>query len=233
MTTLSYDLSISQNPVDRISTMKLVVFMVRKRPLVLHTSLPRLIEAVVKSLDPTQKQMRAQTQTGATVILHELVKTYPSVTFHGRTQKLGIGTPEGAIVVYDLKTGTKMEILESFRTPVVAASFSADGQRLVAVSLDEHRIEIWKFAGAAFHLGSFFNFASQADSLIPRPPAAPSSHSDHQNLGARKPFKSLSFNVGEEALMSIAGTLEWVRIEWLGDRSCRLRIRQSSITFSC
>lgn len=30
MTTLSYDLSISQNPVDRISTMKLVVFMVRK-----------------------------------------------------------------------------------------------------------------------------------------------------------------------------------------------------------
>lgn len=233
MTTLSYDLSISQNPVDRISTMKLVVFMVRKRPLVLHTSLPRLVEAVVKSLDPTQKQMRAQTQTGATVILHELVKTYPSITFHGRAQKLGIGTPEGAIVVYDLKTGTKMEILESFRTPVVAASFSADGQRLVAVSLDEHRIEIWKFAGAAFHLGSFFNFAAQADSLIPRPPAAPSSHSDHQNLGTRKPFKSLSFNVGEEALMSIAGTLEWVRIEWLGDRSCRLRIRQSSITFSC
>jgi WD40 repeat protein len=147
--------------------------------------------------------MRAQTQTGATVILHELVKTYPSITFHGRTQKLGIGTPEGAIVVYDLKTGTKMEILESFRTPVVAASFSADGQRLVAVSLDEHRIEIWKFAGAAFAIGSFFNFASSSssDTLLPRSPATSASGSvrnDHQHHGSRKPFKSLSFNVGEE-----------------------------------
>ncbi|EHS62984.1 uncharacterized protein PGTG_21350 [Puccinia graminis f. sp. tritici CRL 75-36-700-3] len=244
MTTLSYDLSISQNPLDRISTMKLVVFMVRKRPLVLHTSLPRLLEAVIKSLDPTQKQMRAQTQTGATVILHELVKTYPSITFHGRSQKLAIGTPEGAIVIYDLKTGTKMDILESFRTPVVAASFSIDGQRLVAVSLDENRIEIWKFAGSPFAISSFFNFASSSSSssasnagpLASRLPSGSGSANlelGKHHHGSSKPFKSLSFNVGEEALMSIAGTLEWVRIEWLSERSCRLRIRQSSITFSC
>ncbi|KAI7947378.1 hypothetical protein MJO28_009286 [Puccinia striiformis f. sp. tritici] len=268
MTTLSYDLSFSTNPSDRISTMKLVVFMVRKRPLVLHTSLPRLVEAVVKSLDPTQKQMRKQTQTGATVIIHELVRTYPSITFHGRTQKLAIGTPEGAILIYDLKTGTKMDILESFRTPVVAVSFSNDGQRLVSVSLDENRIEIWKFNNngvAAFvSFGSLFNTFTPSPnpsaitstsssspsnpSILARFSSSPSSHSEsvtppnssmdhhhhHNQLrGSSKPFKSLSFNVGEEAMMSIAGTLEWVRFEWLGERSCRLRIRQSSITFSC
>jgi WD40 repeat protein len=166
------------------------------------------VEAVIKSLDPTQKQMRAQTQTGATVILHELVKTYPSITFHGRSQKLAIGTPEGAIVIYDLKTGTKMDILESFRTPVVAASFSIDGQRLVAVSLDENRIEIWKFAGSPFAIGSFFNFASSSSASNAAPFASrmPSS-SGSANLelgkhhhGSSKPFKSLSFNVGEEGL---------------------------------
>lgn len=182
---------------------------IQQRPLVLHTSLPRLLEAVVKSLDPTQKQMRAQTQTGATVILHELVKTYPSITFHGGSQKLAIGTPEGAIVIYDLKTGTKMDILESFRTPVVAASFSGDGQRLVAVSLDENRIEIWKFSGSPFAIGSFFNFASSSsssltpsnNSLLPRLTSNSFTGNSDQNKlhhGTNKPFKSLSFNVGEE-----------------------------------
>jgi hypothetical protein len=44
MTTLSYDLSISQNPVDRISTMKLVVFMVRKVGLFFSSQLPYYID---------------------------------------------------------------------------------------------------------------------------------------------------------------------------------------------
>lgn len=269
MTTLSYDLMMSDNPNDRISTMKLVVFMVRRRPLVLHASLPRLLEAVVKSLDPTQKQMRAQTQTGATVILHELVKTYPSITFHGPSQKLAIGTPEGAIIIYDLKTSTKINILESFRKPVSACSFSQDGLRLVSVSLEENRIEIWKFNSTPFGLSNLFKFTNLASTttttttsnptpiVIPstdsnhpddphganvrnldQPPGSTGSNSNrasgHQTKGmSQKPFKSLSFNVGEEAMMSIAGTLEWVRFDWINHRSCRLRIRQSSITFSC
>ena len=32
--------------------------------------------------------------------------------------------------------------------------------------------------------------------------------------------------------MTIAGTLEWVRFEWLSDRSVRLRIRESTLSFS-
>ncbi|MBW0482340.1 hypothetical protein O181_022055 [Austropuccinia psidii MF-1] len=234
MTTLSYDLIISRDANDRLSTMKLVVFMVRKRPLVLHGSLPRLVEAVVKSLDPTQKQMRAQTQTGATVVLHELVKTYPSIAFHGPSQRLGVGTPEGAMIIYDLKTATRISVLESYRRPVTACSFSEDGHRLVTVSLEEGRIEVWKVGGGLIQelissgTGNFRAGVNQSINSILNLRRS----EELMNIN-NKPYKSFPFNVGEEGMMSMNGTLEWVRIDWLGIRNCRLRIRESSITFSC
>lgn len=55
--------------------MKLCVFIARKKPIVLLPSLPRLAEAVVKSLDPTRVRMRESIQQTATVILNELVST--------------------------------------------------------------------------------------------------------------------------------------------------------------
>ncbi|KAI8455593.1 hypothetical protein BY996DRAFT_1646956 [Phakopsora pachyrhizi] len=254
MTTLSYDIMTSQDPVDRISTMKLVIFMVRKKPLILHASLPRLVEAVVKSLDPTYKSMRAKTQTAATVILHELVKTYPSVTFHGPSQRLAIGTLEGAIIIYDLKTSTRINVLESYRKSVTACSFSPDGHRLVTVSLDEGRAEVWKVGAGLFRelisTSSSSNSSNEINNGKNRPEGDTAQGgftgffkfggimgNSNKNLsGANKPFKVFPFNVGDEGLMSLGGTLEWVRIDWLGgsnSRSCRLRIRESSLTFSC
>lgn len=56
--------------------MKLCVFVARKKPSVLLPSLPRLAEAVVKSLDPTRVNMRESIQQTATVILNELVSTW-------------------------------------------------------------------------------------------------------------------------------------------------------------
>lgn len=53
--------------------MKLCVYMARKRPDVLENSLPRVVEAVVKSLDPNVGKMREDVQQTATVILNELV----------------------------------------------------------------------------------------------------------------------------------------------------------------
>lgn len=46
-----------------------------QRPLVLHTSLPRIAEAIVKSLDPTVTDLRQTVHQAATVILDELVRT--------------------------------------------------------------------------------------------------------------------------------------------------------------
>lgn len=53
--------------------MKLCVFMARKKPAVLENGLPRIAEAVVKSLDPNVGKMRDDVWQAATVILNELV----------------------------------------------------------------------------------------------------------------------------------------------------------------
>lgn len=239
ITTLSYDLVTSDDPEDRIATMKLVIFMLRKKPLVLYTSLPRLVEAVVKSLDPTyQNEMRQQTQSVATIILHELVKTYPSIAFHHETQRLVVGTEEGACILYDLKTGRRLEVLESFKKPVIATSFSPDGHRLVTVGLEEGRVEVWKVGSGilSYFLPSVI-LNGNGNGMFGNPSTISNSSSSSGNGNGNesnfKPFKVFPFNVGEEGLMSRGAILEWVVIEWVTNRSCRLRIRESSLTFAC
>jgi len=94
------------------------------------------------------------------------------------SQRLAVGTGEGAIVMYDLKTATRLYVLECHKQALVACSFSPDGRRLVTVSLEEGAVLVWK-VGTSF--ASFFN------------PGAP----PRQGRGGSEPFKSLNFNVGD------------------------------------
>jgi WD40 repeat protein len=122
---------------------------------------------------------------------------------------------------------------------VTACSFSPDGRRLVTVSLDEQRVAVWKVGGYTFL--SVFN------------PGAPPRQG---SAGNSEPFRTLDFNVGDEgaylylglsvlgllltrvgkfsrlANMATAATLEWVKFEWQAERTVRLRIRESALTFS-
>lgn len=73
MSTLSMDILNAKSAEGRKSIMKLCVFMARKRPQILENGLPRIAEAVVKSLDPNIGKMRDDVWQAATVILNELV----------------------------------------------------------------------------------------------------------------------------------------------------------------
>ena len=73
MSTLSMDIVDAKTVEGRKSIMKLCVYMARKKPEVLENSLPKIVEAVVKSLDPNVGKMREDVQQTATVILSELV----------------------------------------------------------------------------------------------------------------------------------------------------------------
>lgn len=73
MSTLSMDILDARTAEGRKSIMKLCVYMARKKPEVLENSLPKVVEAVVKSLDPNVGKMREDVQQTATVILRELV----------------------------------------------------------------------------------------------------------------------------------------------------------------
>lgn len=95
------------------------------------------------------------------------------------TQRLAVGTSEGAVVMYDLKTATRLYVLEGHRKRTAACSFSPDGRRLVTLSLEESLLLVWK-VGSSF--SSFFN------------PGAP----PRQGQSGSDPFKTLSFNIGNE-----------------------------------
>jgi len=104
---------------------------------------------------------------------------FPTVDFHGTSQRLAVGTTEGAIVMYDLKTATRLFVLEGHKKRITSCSFSPDGRRLVTLSLEENVVLVWK-VGSSF--ASFFN------------PGAP----PRQGHGGSQPFKTLSYNVGDE-----------------------------------
>ncbi|KAH9950696.1 WD40 repeat-like protein [Amylocystis lapponica] len=213
MTTMTIDILHPQSVQHRRSILQLVIFLIRKKPLVLYSNLPRLVEAVVKSLDPNSTASRDAVLDSATEILGHVVRTFPTVDFHMPTQRLAVGTSEGAVVMYDLKTATRLYVLEGHKKRTTACSFSPDGRRLVTVSLEESVVLVWK-VGSSFT--SLFN------------PGAP----PRQGHGGSDPFKTLSFNVGDEAHMTLAATLDYVRFEWPAERSVRLKIRDSILTFS-
>lgn len=112
-------------------------------------------------------------------MISHLSASFPTVDFHMTTQRLAVGTSEGAVVMYDLKTATRLYVLEGHKKRTTACSFSPDGRRLVTVSLEESVALVWK-VGSSFT--SFFN------------PGAP----PRQGHGGSEPFRRLSFNVGEE-----------------------------------
>jgi WD repeat-containing protein 7 len=95
------------------------------------------------------------------------------------TQRLAVGTNEGAVIMYDLKTAIRLYVLEGHTKAITACSFSTDGRRLVTISLGESLVLVWK-VGSSF--ASFFN------------PGAP----PRQGHGGSQPFKTLNFNIGAD-----------------------------------
>ncbi|KAF8260917.1 hypothetical protein EI94DRAFT_1747183 [Lactarius quietus] len=213
MTTLSLDILHPQSLEHRKSVLQLVAFLTRKKPLVIYPHLPKLVEAVVKSLDPNSTSNRDAVLDSATEILGHVVKTFPTIDFHMASQRLAVGTSEGAIVMYDLKTATRLYVLESHKQALAACSFSPDGRRLVTTSLQEGTVLVWKVGSG---LTSFFY------------PGAP----PRQGHGGSEPFKSLNFNIGDAAVMSLEETFEQVHFEWTAERSVQLKIRDVTLTFS-
>jgi hypothetical protein len=159
---------------------------------------------------------------------------YPSIDFHGKSQRLAVGTHEGAAIIYDLKTATRLYVLEGHKRAVTALSWSPDGHRLVSVSLEESKVVVWKVGLGILSL------------LMP---GAPPRQGSGGALGGT-PFKTFEFHVGDEgtestfflclvgltldsppALMTNAATLEWVVFDWPAARTVRLRIRETALHF--
>ena len=55
---------------------------------------------------------------------------------------------------YDLKTASRLYVLEPHHAPVSSVTFSPDGRRVVTVSLEESAVTVWKVGSS---LSGFFN----------------------------------------------------------------------------
>lgn len=81
--------------------------------------------------------------------------------------------------MYDLKTATRLYVLEGHRYSLSGLEFSTDGRRLVSISLEESKALIWKVGNS---LTGLFN-----PGIMPRQGGSDPS-------GA---YKAIDFNIGE------------------------------------
>ncbi|PWN24499.1 hypothetical protein BDZ90DRAFT_263340 [Jaminaea rosea] len=260
MTTLNLDLLAlsggdghapsSSTAANGVRTMQLLSFLVSLRPSLLAPSLPRISEAVVKSLDPTTSSssnagsssspkpnapalpgpsttQRDLLLPSATHLISTLVRAYRTLAFHGSTQRLAVGTHEGAIVMYELRTATRLFVLEgghgsqahghahhsTQRGPLTLLSFSPDGRRLVSLSLTEGKALAWKVG-------------SSLASWLLRPGGVPrqgggsgvGGGGKQQQPGAEPAYKVWRFTPrsGEDD--------EALRCEWVGEKRCEIEV---------
>ena len=66
------------------------------------------------------------------------------------TQRLAVGTIEGVVLVYDLRTATKWRILQGHEHAVSALAFSALGDHLASVSAQDRTLRWWQAGSTGF-----------------------------------------------------------------------------------
>lgn len=112
------------------------------------------------------------------------LRSFPTLDFHAVSQRLAVGTSEGAVIMYDLKTATRLYVLEGHRKRLAGISFSPDGRRMVTLSVEESVVLVWK-VGTSFT--SFFN------------PGAP----PRQGRSGSDPYKTISFVLQDQGNTAI------------------------------
>jgi WD40 repeat protein len=131
---------------EKITMLRFLSYLVFKAAAALQGagSLVHLVEAVVRSLDPTSGNRDVLLQP-TTATLFELVRRFPGIAFHAGQQRLAAGTQDGRIVVWDVKTAARAHIIEAYGpVPVSAIAFSTDGRSVVSYSLAEKSIKVWQ-----------------------------------------------------------------------------------------
>ncbi|WFD19805.1 hypothetical protein MCAP1_002042 [Malassezia caprae] len=209
MSTLAMDILHAPSVEQSQVTLRLVAFLIRQKPLVLYPSLPRLVEAVVKSLDPTLVAVRSSLTRSAAVMIKELVETYPSIAFHSGTQRLAVGTHDGPVVLYDLKTATRLYVLDGHTAPVTACSFSPDGRRFLSLCLGEGLVLLWRLSGGF------------VDMLRPR-----------HAKGEASAYRSIPLHLGDAAQLPLDDTLGGVSLEWRDAHGVHLRIGEAHVNLN-
>eukprot|EP01071_Lankesteria_metandrocarpae_P008372 Lankesteria_metandrocarpae@DN4946_c1_g2_i3.p1 len=134
--------------------------------------LPQVTEVIVRCLQPSDAALRQSVLHAATSALYQLVKVFPMVTFHQLTQRFAVGTTDGFIVLYDLRTAAKWRVLKTEPATrggrvsgVTAVAFSEDGLYLGSYSAEDCVFRHWQCSGSGF-FGNILSLSGRLLKLI-------------------------------------------------------------------
>jgi WD40 repeat protein len=108
------------------------------------------VHILLQCLDPNELALRKNSHKYVSVILSTMVKMFPMVAFHHETQRLAIGTHDGPIGIYDVRTSAKWKILEGHTKNVTALGFDSRGNYLASYSAIDRTFKLWKVGNTGF-----------------------------------------------------------------------------------
>jgi WD40 repeat protein len=79
-----------------------------------------------------------------------MVKINPMVAFHHESQRLAVGTYDGVIAIYDVRTSAKWKILEKHDGNVTCLTFDSKGNLLASYSAVDSTVKLWKVGNTGF-----------------------------------------------------------------------------------
>lgn len=142
------------SPAYASSALLMLQLFVQRAPEKVCPLLPRFAEALLRCLEPSDPTLRRHSLLAVTSALHEMVQTFPMVDFHQDSQKFAVGTGDGVILVYDLRTATKWRVFEGHNGMVAGLAFMQDAARLASYSSLDSTVRLWQTGtGGFFGLG--------------------------------------------------------------------------------
>lgn len=109
---LAENLSTSPNYLICTGGFRLLGILLYKTPLVLYRHIPQLVNIMVKSMDPNQVNTGSIVRKIVAANLSEITVFFPNVAFSLTTQRLLVGVQDGSLVIYDVRTATRVQVIE-------------------------------------------------------------------------------------------------------------------------
>ena len=110
----------------------------------------QITQILLKCLDPNELALRKNSHPIVSSIIRMIIKKFPMVAFHNDSQRLAVGTNEGPIAIYDVRTSAKWKILEGHDRNITAMSFNSQGSSLVSYSALDYTLRLWKVGNTGF-----------------------------------------------------------------------------------
>jgi WD40 repeat protein len=105
--------------------------------------LPTLINLIMTTMSPQNKDMRNACLDNSKKVLSCLLPNYPMISFHQNSQKLAVGANDGKIYIYDLTSGNIWKSLSAHTNEILALTFDFSGNKLISYSSTECTVKFW------------------------------------------------------------------------------------------